>query len=143
MKTIKKLICHFLGHQRMVPVTDDFPKMFPAEILQYKSSRNHFFHNGAKIIKHQHYQILAIPYGVKVYICDRCKSLYWSNNSKDAYLCDLSKIPGLMEFNHLYNRFLWEKHERSINYVADKLYTQYLMALKLGVSMESDYSKNH
>ncbi len=135
MTFLNKLLCMAVGHKALQIIEDDFPKMYHCDVIEYKSS---IWRSTTRHGERLHCQIFSIPYDMKASMCTRCSALFWHGKGKTGYLGDISMIPGLQEFNQHYKRFIWEKHARSRNYVADQLYKQYLMALKLGSGGQRD-----
>ena len=137
MRFFKRLVCYCVGHKIMRPCVDDFPKIFLPRRYETQSM-SYVYSNGAVKASGVRYELLAIPYDAEARLCLRCSKLYWVRDNKKGTLCDISAIPGLTEFKELYTRFIWEQAERRKNSVADKLYKQYLVALKLGYSPDGD-----
>lgn len=133
MNIFKRFQCLILGHKPLQLIQDDFPRIY-SPILKFQTIA-HIGYAGGKS-EPLRYQMLAVPFHAKVELCNRCKILYWSSHDRNGYLCDIADVPGLAQFNDSYNRLVWEKYERKKNFVAQKLYGQYLMALKLAADNE-------
>jgi hypothetical protein len=139
MRWLKKLACMCIGHKPMVRVDGDLPRMFNPIKFESQITKYSYIVNGAKTPRTQyHYQLFAIPQGSEARVCSRCARLYWRKGLHSGIFCDLSDIPGLQEFKDIYLQILWEQRERRRNDVANKLYKQYLVALKLGADMADD-----
>jgi hypothetical protein len=72
------------------------------------------------------------PFELQLKICCRCNTVYWQLKVKQWDLIHINNAPDLKEATELKKRALWEKEQRKKNDLANKLYKQYLMVLKLG-----------
>ena len=127
MHLFQRLVCYVIGHHPITRTEDDFPISLPIVDFTNVPNTNGFIR----------YKVLAIPLHSRIEICNRCRTVYWCTVNDYGHLCSLSEIPGLYAFRDSYNRLIWERNERKRNYVANKLYQQYLMALKLGMDIHN------
>lgn len=72
-------------------------------------------------------------------ICSRCHGVYWNSTIKGQWFNHVKALPELDYYMKWQDRQTWETKQRAKNELAEKLYQQYQVALKLAhVPGESD-----
>jgi cytochrome c553 len=76
-------------------------------------------------------QITRGPFNASFAICARCHHVYWKLEPHLPTIVDSRHMPELKGYHEWREREAMEKQGREKNPLADKLYRQYLVALKL------------
>jgi hypothetical protein len=71
------------------------------------------------------------PVNVSAKICSRCHGIYWNSSIKGSYFTSVKAVPELAAFYKWQTRQVWEAKQRGKNPMAEKLYNQYQVALKI------------
>ena len=71
------------------------------------------------------------PVQVTARICSRCHGVYWNSRPKGEWFMSVKALPELSDYMKWQERQAWEMRQRAKNELANRLYQQYQMALKL------------
>ena len=74
---------------------------------------------------------VAGPVASTARICSRCHGVYWNSTIKGSYFMNAGVMPELEPYMKWQERQIWEAKQRNSNELADKLYRQYQVALKI------------
>jgi len=127
----KRIICLFKGHKQMVT-----SKIEEVPLSKDTSINGYFMSN-----TYNYSSRFVLNCGVfenTLCFCDICGEVYWDKNLSHKVLTDAKNFPEINEAFNIKKRHLWEETQRKINPMAESLYKQYLIMLKLSYDPEDD-----
>ena len=144
---LKRLVCCVKGHKPF-PKREYPPVPLPGNSIAslgtitgtYLNSSGNWSNTGGSVTSdgsglHLH----TGPVISTAFVCARCHGVIWNTKVNPSYFTDSNNLPELANYRGWQCRQRWEEKQRSKNELANKLYQQYQVALKLGhVAGEAD-----
>lgn len=130
----KRVICWFKGHKpfpgRDIPSvpSSGTVTLSPGHFTSV-TTLGQFHSNGGLTIN-------CGPTMAEAKVCSRCAGVYWNSKLNRSWLASTSAVPELHTYYKWQKRQSWEEQQRAENPLADKLYKQYQVALKLAKTDE-------
>lgn len=136
----KRLICCIKGHKpfprRDIPETPQPSLPYTLGTIGGSGVVLTSTTTGALWSDEKTFQINRGPFNASFAICARCQNVYWSVEPYGPTVTSVSNLPEIQDYWKWKKRDVWEADQRQKNELANKLYQQYLVALKLGKADE-------
>jgi hypothetical protein len=144
-QALKRLVCCVKGHKPF-PERDVLPT--PEEPIKWQTigsltgshiaagsglglSANGTWQNAGNTFYDNGVNFTCGPVQVTAKICSRCLGVYWNSRIKGQWFLSAKALPELRDYMNWQDRQAWELRQRSQNPMADQLYRQYQVMLKL------------